>query len=255
MSETARTVIDDSLSLLGVLGQGESATPDDYSKALRFLNNMMANWSVTRAVPNRIEKEFQMVSGQSTYGLGDSEDWDPGGNPINVYAASLLQGGSGRVNGGYNRDPDETTTKLISRSPEWFADHDSFVSFPESYWFKRWDDDSPGDSTPGGRITFDGSGNDLWVRLYLEMPFGTWELSDLIRLPAEYMEPIKYHLALRLVTPFYADLTNANAQLLATIAGGSKDIVDSINLEVPEVDVDISLQGGGRFVNINGPIY
>ena len=260
MTETVKTVIDDALSLLGVLGQGETPTSGEYQKALRLLNNMMANWSVTSKVPNRVEREFQMVAGKTDYGVGDGEDWDTGDTPINVYAASRVVGGSGRMPNTRKRDPGESLYRLRQAGADEFSDEESF-GLPESYWYKRWDDD--GGNAPGGRIYFDGESND-WIRLFLEMPFGTWgpqvpdDLStwnpDAIKLPPEFFEPMKYHLALRCVTPFYADLTKANASLLSAIAGGSKDIVDSINVVVPQTDLDILNVSGVR-VNIDGPLF
>jgi hypothetical protein len=74
---TARRLVTNALRTLGVLASGEESTAAEAIDALEILNEMIDLWNLRGLIVYRIDRNlFTVTSGQGTYTLGTGGDWN-----------------------------------------------------------------------------------------------------------------------------------------------------------------------------------
>lgn len=74
---TVRELISSSLRLLGVLGEGETASAEQASEGLSALNLMIGGWSTNNLfIYARTREAFSLVANQSSYTMGPSGNFN-----------------------------------------------------------------------------------------------------------------------------------------------------------------------------------
>lgn len=70
------TLVNSALRLIGVVGSGENATPEELDDALLCLNDLYENWSTEKlSVWGAVNQTFALVPGQATYTIGPGGDF------------------------------------------------------------------------------------------------------------------------------------------------------------------------------------
>lgn len=73
---SVKSIIDQSLRKLGVLGAGEQAGPEEHSDALQALRTMLDTWSLEALmIPFTATEEFELSPSQCLYSMGPDGDW------------------------------------------------------------------------------------------------------------------------------------------------------------------------------------
>lgn len=74
---TVRELISRSLKLVNIISSGETPTASEYQDALASLNSMIGSWSLQSLFINtKAREEFSLTSGQETYTIGDTGDFN-----------------------------------------------------------------------------------------------------------------------------------------------------------------------------------
>jgi hypothetical protein len=95
---TVRELINDSLALIGVLADGETATASEQASALRSLNRMMGRWSSENLLIHaKVRETFTLTSGQQSYSMGSGGDFNTT-RPMRIEHAGIVEsGGSSEI--------------------------------------------------------------------------------------------------------------------------------------------------------------
>lgn len=90
MPVTAREVVTEAFSLIGVETEGTTLSAYDSAYAFRSLNNMIRRWSTSGlTIPVVVREVFSVTANQSTYTIGPGGDFDTS-RPMGLTGASLL---------------------------------------------------------------------------------------------------------------------------------------------------------------------
>lgn len=74
---TAQDAITSALQKLGVLGAGESPSPEDAEAAFNELNNLIDEWATQRATISQATRVVEgLTNGQASYTIGEGGDFD-----------------------------------------------------------------------------------------------------------------------------------------------------------------------------------
>ncbi|TPE53074.1 hypothetical protein [Amaricoccus solimangrovi] len=77
MATSVKSIIDQSLRKLGIVGIGEQASADEHAEALSALRMMLDTWSLEALlVPFTVTERFDLTAGQAFYSMGTGGDWD-----------------------------------------------------------------------------------------------------------------------------------------------------------------------------------
>ena len=92
MATTARDICKAIMRKLHVLGQGQSVTDGELNDVLENVNDMLASWSVEGSlVYTESSDTFNLVSGQASYTVGTSQDFNTD-RILNITSAYVTQG-------------------------------------------------------------------------------------------------------------------------------------------------------------------
>lgn len=87
---TCRELIEGSLRLLKVLGQGETAAPEEYAVCFEALNTLIDEWLTQHRFVFVIDhKQYPLVSGKASYTMGPGGDFDTE-RPVKIQSAGVV---------------------------------------------------------------------------------------------------------------------------------------------------------------------
>lgn len=223
---TARSIIEQALRKISVLGRGEVLQSAEAQDALTALNNMMSSWSAGGGmVFTQVREEFSLT-GAGSYTIGSGANFDTT-RPLEIDAAFVRQGGTDYELTQYNaKQWSNITTKDSGGTPEVFY-YDN--------------------NNPTGKLYIypDASGYTLVLFSRKELESFT-SLTDDITLPAGYERALVYSLACELAPEYEKQPTG----MLVAAATESKRQAFIGNTRHRRPNAKIDLAAGERF-NIN----
>lgn len=117
---TARTLIEQSLKKINVLGQGQTLSSNEAADALNALNNMLDSWSVEGGLIYTRATDTFNATGAQSYTIGSGGDVNIV-RPIIIDAITISQGGTDYSVGQIGRDSyTGITDKAVQGVPESF---------------------------------------------------------------------------------------------------------------------------------------
>lgn len=193
-------IINLALKQAGVLGVGQTATPEDLADAFKLLNMMLAQWSVKRSIVFRIADIACVSTGAATYTVG------PGGS-FNTPRPSKIVGVYGRQLTP-PQFPTDFPMELIQSQTDWGRiGNKTIVSMPNAAFYDP--------QQPLGVLyvwPIAPTGYELHIQVLVPLTqFAT--PYDNITLPAEYEEALMYNLAGRLCIFYQVPLPQGLPQL------------------------------------------
>jgi len=95
MSQTFTDLASDSLSSIGQLGIGQSASPEQVAQAMRFFNTLIEQWSIQRFMLYTVgSSPYVLTNGQQDYTIGPSGANFTAARPTFVESAQIQLPGS-----------------------------------------------------------------------------------------------------------------------------------------------------------------
>lgn len=233
MASTAQTIIFGAIRAASLKGRGYTIEAEEAQDGLEVLNQMLRAWQNDDLfVPYRSEQNHALTVSQASYTWGSGGDLDDT-RPLDIHAAWL-------------RDSANTDYPLKSMTVEEYARISVKDSNgrPRRYYFEPRD--------PLAQIVFEmplAETDTLYARVLLPLTTFT-ALTTEDSVPDEYIEPIKYNLALRLA-PEYGGQVSQDVRDLAK--DGLKMIKRRNNrFRVPIAELDPALQQYGAGASYGG---
>lgn len=88
---TARSIIEQALRKIHVLGRGQNLTSDEAQDALTALNNLLSSWTVEGGLVYTETRETFSCTGATSYSIGSGGDFNTT-RPVDVAAVYVTQG-------------------------------------------------------------------------------------------------------------------------------------------------------------------
>lgn len=230
---TAQQIIDQSLKLCGILGDGTLMTSQEYTDCLLQLNLMIDRWNlVDLLVYSTNPHTFSFISGKQYYTLGTGGDFDMP-RPAKVDRISIQYAGTS--NSGIpvempidqDFDLEHWQSLMVKNIPSIFPvicyNNTGFPFMNLGFW--------PIPQGPASVILY------TWDL----MPFIV-NLIDIVELPTGYTDAIINNLALRLCQMF----DRQPSQQLVSEAAQSKHEINDINAGTPTLHIDGMWLGNDR---------
>jgi hypothetical protein len=203
---TVRTLIEDALKKIHVLGSGQSMTGEQAQDALRSLNDLIESWSVEGGLVYTQTRETFNLTSAASYTIGVGGDFNTT-RPVEIVSAYVTQGSTDYILSKYDQKQySEISQKNIGGIPNlYYFDN----NYPLSNIFLY--------PTPVGATT---------ITLYSVKPITSFaSVNDVISLPAGYRRALVYNLAVELAPNYERDA----ARDVKQIADESKGNVFSYN--------------------------
>lgn len=210
---TVLDIIRLSLKEAGALGVGQTAQAEDYQDALRILNGMIARWQTERVFVYHLVDHAIPTTGAHSYTIGPGGDIDIASRPNLIQAV-------------YYRMPNEIDipltiirayedyARIMAKGLETLPSHAFYdTAFPLGI-LRVWP------SPP--------SGYELHVVMREQLPTFT-KTNDVVHLPGEYEEAIRYGLAVRLRPLFQLDPDPS----LTVLAQTAFEALRAANVQIP----------------------
>lgn len=200
LGPTARDLITDALTLLGVLAQGENADGADAATCLMTLSDILDGYGLEKLKRFQITPQsFVTVPNQASYTLGPGAGWNTATLPAGIDSAT------------YYADPAhslELPIKVLNR-PEY--DRFPLKSLSSSFLSACCVDLGAAAHT----LTFYPVPTlAIAVNLYLGIPLTNYsDVNQVLGLPFGYREMLKYELALKCASKFGAPVPEALPQM------------------------------------------
>lgn len=235
---TPRDLIKKALFEINVLASGEATNADDESDAFDLLNMMLETWGNKRnRILSSVKESFSLVIGQSSYTIGTGGDFNTE-RPVHIEQAFIRSATS---------DTDYPVEILEDRAIYEGIPNKSLSARPFQLYFERIYD------TARGNILFNREPSAVeTIFLVMWKPFSTFStLTDTIVLPPGYKRAIYTSLAVELAPSFGKSISAE----LASKVSDANSALDSVNLEIPEMDSDAPARARGGRYNINSDRY
>ena len=220
MIETAKSIIDSSLKLIGVLGVGTEVTTAEYDECLLQLNRLMDTWNNDDLLVYSITANtFPLVIGTKTYTLGEQGDFNMV-RPSRIEKVSIVYGTSPEIELPISAENQVENWQNIvvkdvtSTFPLFVYLNYNFPHIECNFW-----------PVPGAPCA---------VRFYVWEPFPLVQtIDDDIVLPPGYSDALVYNLALRLAQLFDRQPSQHVQQMAIRTASSINDINSgSISLKI-----------------------
>lgn len=192
---TGQELVNSSLRLLGVLGQGETPSASESNDALVTLNNMIRAWNAQQTPIYQLSRQTIPMTGVEQYNIPV--------RPMRIKSAAILFG--------------VVTTHLTVATPEIWADGSrTLLLLPDGLF-------------PTGTVRIRPAATSGTLELWTLNPLGTIAgLGTTISLPDGYEAALRYNLALALLPEYPHDVPDA----LIALAAEYKNGITSLNQQV-----------------------
>jgi hypothetical protein len=231
MQVTARKVVNRALRLIGVLGEGSTATAQQAQDALEALNSMLAGWSANSLnIPTPTKGSKALSAGVSSVTIG------PGGD-INGLRAIAVQRAYYRVG-----EVDHPVNPISADA--WSAQSlkQTQIGWPCYYRLER---TAPLATMHLLPVVVDAG--TLFVE-YSGLLASFAELDTVVDLPEGYERAFAYNLAVEIAPEYERDVRKA----VAATAIGSLSDLRAQNFEMPVRDFEVAIIGQGSRVGYGG---
>ena len=233
MIVTAQECVDQALKLIGVLGDGTTITPQEYTDSLFILNSMLDRWNLSDVLVFTTNPHtFPLIMGQQSYNLGPLGDFDMP-RPAVISRMSIQYPSTGglflEIPIDSEFDLEHWQAIVVKNIPSAFPlvcyNNTGYPFMNLNFW--------PIPSAPCNVILYT---QDL-------LPFIV-ALTDTLQLPTGYSDAIIYNLAVRLAQMF----DRVPSQELKQEAAMAKHDLNAINRSTPQAKYDPmwSLGRGGN---------
>lgn len=236
---SVRSICEDTLTELGVLGEGESMTATQGARALLRLQNQIDAWAANRlTLALQTRTVFTLTSGSSSVTLGPTGATVTMPRPVWIdSAAYIIPASSPAV---------ENPGGLAILSRDEFAAISIKAlssALPQVCFYQTSTD------TVLGTLTFwPVVSQNVSIVIYTPTAVGVpASLDSILTGPPGYQEAFMYQLAVRLVNPFGLDI--ANFPLLGGLAREAFDTIKRVNVQPGTLGMDpaLTVQHGGGY--------
>jgi len=226
MSETARTLIESSLRVLGVYAAGETVSNDDLEAGLESLIFMLRHWSAKNIRLYYTKQDTVTLTGAASYTIGSGGDCDTV-KPVSIRGARM--------------DGDTVPMRIIDEDQYRRLKAAGISGAVEYLWY------SP--EYPLGKLYPLPAGSGTMYLDSLKPLTEPTLITSSIAFPPEYDEAIKYNLAVRLADEYGR---MPSAMTLALARDGLEDVetrnfaeqVNAANLEVLQLSTRYNIDAG-----------
>lgn len=216
---TAGDLITRALRSLGVIGDGESPTANQYADGLVALNDLLSSWATDRLTVYRTVRETFALTGAASYSIGPGETFDTV-RPIKVDFAFLTLSGIDYPMGWLTREQfNEISDKMIPADVACVYYYDA--DFPAAT-LHLWP------APAGGTLTLDS-----WKPL---TAFSS--TSDDVTLPPGYERALRFNLAVDLMPEYQVENARVAGLAKESLAGikraNSAPVMMAFDLAIPQ---------------------
>ena len=226
-------VITMALKDVGVLGIGETPSPEDVNDALFKLNGMIAQWRRKRWLIYQLVDYAFVANGAQSYSIGPGGDFNVPSRPDRLESAFVRQ-----INTSVGTRVDYPLWPIDSYEAYGRIVLKTLTSFPQWIFY------DPG--YPLGRVypwpIPQASIYETHVLVKQTLPMSQ-NLSAQIMLPEEYIPALHYNLVLRL----YPGYKQPPDPLIVALAGEALNVLRKANTAISPLTYPLGLSNGGRY--------
>lgn len=219
----------------GIVGQGQTASPEDTNNAFRRLNMMMSTWARKRWLVYHLIDVVKVSTGAQSYTLGPGGDFDtPRTDRIEAaFVRQLLPQSAQPVDYPLNvltsrEDYNRITLKSLGTWP--------YAVFYDSDW-------------PMGRVYVwpEPAASQFEIHLSLKQPLNQFaNLADNLNLPPEYEAAILHNLIVRLRSAYQMP----GDPVQVALAKDALNVLRGANTQIPTLRMPGALMGVRRAYNV-----
>lgn len=218
------------LKQAGVLGMGQTATPEDIADSFKLLNMMLAQWSIRRNIVHQIVDTAFIGNGSQTYTVGPGAQFNVS-RPANLVSAYCRQLGTPGLPVDYPLDLLHSITDFSRLSLKTMA------SLPCAVWYDP--------QFPVGVLhVWPVPDSQYEVHIQSLAPIKNFDTAyDDLLLPGEYEEAIVLNLAARLCLHYTLPVPAG----LPELAKASLDAIRAGNIQVAQLRMPRGLANRGTY--------
>jgi hypothetical protein len=235
---TPRDIINLALKTANVVGVGQSSLPEDINDSFNMLNMMIAQWQRRRYMVYNLKTVNITATGATSYTIGLGQQFNTE-RPAKIEAAFIRMQGGSTLPVDYplqvlraKEDYDRLSIKNLNAFPQ-------YVFYDSAY--------------PVGNVfVWPVPNNQYQIFLTVMMQLQQFQnLSEVIVMPAEYLDAMQWNLADRILT-IYGLPENPKITRYAEV---SMRAIMEVNSQIPLLHMPIALRGKSGAYNIYGDFY
>lgn len=251
MGITAKKLIEQAASKIGVKGRGMPLQTDELMDWLTGMKQMLDSWALEELMIPVVTRETFALSKQQSFTIGPGGDFDTP-RPMEILSLEIIDAG------GENYAP--------KRVPlgGWVISYDDVEGRPQRWYYER--------GYPLATIYFDRIPYDPTIRLISRKPIEVWQITNLdvdanpafagqstptsslsaatlladIEFDHGYENAIIFNLAIHMAP----DYDKTPTQIVLALAEKFKRNIKDQNLEIPDAQLDGGLMDGGGYYDI-----
>ena len=235
---TPRDIINLALKTANVVGVGQSSLPEDINDCFNMLNMMIAQWQRRRYMVYNLKTVSITATGATSYTIGLGQQFNTE-RPAKIEAAFI------RMQGGSNLPVDYPLQVLRAKEDYDRISIKTQNAFPQYVFY---------DSTfPVGNVfVWPVPNNQYQIFLTVMTQLQAFQnLSEVIVMPAEYLDAMQWNLADRILT-IYGLPENPKITRYAEVS--MRAIMEN-NSQIPLLHMPVALRGKSGAYNIYGDFY
>jgi len=235
---TPRDIINLALKTANVVGVGQSSLPEDINDCFNMLNMMIAQWQRRRYMVYNLKTVSITATGATSYTIGLGQQFNTE-RPAKIEAAFI------RMQGGSNLPVDYPLQVLRAKEDYDRISIKTLNAFPQYVFY---------DSTfPVGNVfVWPVPNNQYQIFLTVMTQLQAFQnLSEVIVMPAEYLDAMQWNLADRILT-IYGLPENPKITRYAEVS--MRAIMEN-NSQIPLLHMPVALRGKSGAYNIYGDFY
>jgi hypothetical protein len=235
---TPRDIVNLALKTANVVGVGQSSLPEDINDCFNMLNMMIAQWQRRRYMVYNLKTVSITATGATSYTIGLGQQFNTE-RPAKIEAAFI------RMQGGSNLPVDYPLQVLRAKEDYDRISIKTLNAFPQYVFY---------DSTfPVGNIfVWPVPNNQYQIFLTVMTQLQAFQnLSEVIVMPAEYLDAMQWNLADRILT-IYGLPENPKITRYAEVS--MRAIMEN-NSQIPLLHMPVALRGKSGAYNIYGDFY
>jgi len=235
---TPRDIVNLALKTANVVGVGQSSLPEDINDCFNMLNMMIAQWQRRRYMVYNLKTVSITATGATSYTIGL-------GQQFNIERPAKIEAAFIRMQGGSNLPVDYPLQVLRAKEDYDRISIKTLNAFPQYVFY---------DSTfPVGNVfVWPVPNNQYQIFLTVMTQLQAFQnLSEVIVMPAEYLDAMQWNLADRILT-IYGLPENPKITRYAEVS--MRAIMEN-NSQIPLLHMPVALRGKSGAYNIYGDFY
>lgn len=215
-----------------IIGVGQNAMAEDMNDACQTLNDMIAQWNRRRWLVYHLVEGVFTATGAASYSVGPGGDFNMAERPsiINVaFARQVINANPNQIDYPIEMLPSRETYSLISMK--------SLQSFPQWAFYDA--------GYPLGQfIPYPLISNQFAIHIFYPAVLQTVvNLTDIITVPPEYREALRYNLAARLCVNYGLPVPPG----VVGLATAGLNTIRNANAQIPTMSLPSFLNGGYHY--------